>query len=76
MWEVVGFEEQFNNEGQLTGITLFCTKPYRQGQGTGCKARRVWYRPSEILYRPELGDKVCIDTETRGKYEIVMDIYQ
>lgn len=76
MWEVIGYEIQKNVEGIETGITLFCTKPYRNGQGEGCKARRVWYRPNEIAYRPVVGDRICIDTETRGKYEIVMDIYQ
>lgn len=76
MWEVIGYEIQKNVEGIATGITLFATKPYRGDQGVGAKARRVWYRPNEIPYNPCLGDMVCIDTETRGKYEIVTDIYK
>lgn len=76
MWEVIGYEVQRNAENIATGITMFAIKPYKEGAGEGSKARRVWYRPQEISYKPVLGDKVCIDTETRGKYEIVTDIYK
>ena len=76
MWEIIGYEEQKNEEGQLTGITIYSVKPYRKDQGVGSRSRRDWYRPSEIEYRPKVGDKVFIETEVRGKYTIVMDIYQ
>lgn len=74
MWEVVGYEYQANDAGEVTSYTLFAVKDYKPGQGTGKKARRVWYRAAEIGYTPVLGDQIMIETETRGKYEIVTDI--
>lgn len=74
MWEVVGYEFQENDAGEVVSITLYAVKPYKQGQGVGQKARRVWYRAAEIDYKPALGDPIMIETETRGKYEIVTDI--
>lgn len=74
MWEVVGYECQVNDEGDVISVTLYAVKPYKPDQGTGKKARRVWYRAAEIGYMPVLGDQIMIETETRGKYEIVTDI--
>lgn len=76
MWEVIGYEFQENDAGEVISITLYAVKPYKQGQGEGQKARRVWYRAAEIGYKPQLGDRIMIETETRGKYEIVTDIIQ
>lgn len=76
MWEVIGFEETLNDEGVCTAITLYAVKPFRQGQGEGKRAKRIWYRTSEQTYRPIVGDHVVIETEVRGKYEVVSDIYQ
>lgn len=74
MWEVIGFELQENDAGEVVSVTLFAIKPYKEGQGVGKRARRVWYRASEISYMPVVGDQVMIETETRGKYEIVTDV--
>ena len=76
MWEVIGFELQENDAGKVTSVTLFAVKAYKEGQGVGKRARRVWYRTSEIDYMPVVGDSVMIETETRGKYEIVTDVFK
>lgn len=75
MWKVIGYEEQTNDEGQVTAITMYAVKDMRDNQGVGQKARRVWYRTNEIGYRPKIGEVVFVETETRGKYEIVTDIF-
>lgn len=74
MWEVIGFELQENDAGEVMSVTMFAIKPYKEGQGQGKRARRVWYRYNAIPYMPQLGERVMIETETRGKYEIVTDI--
>lgn len=74
MWEVIGYEVQESDSGEIVSITMFATKSYKEGQGNGKRARRVWYRYAEIPYMPEIGELVMIETETRGKYEIVTDI--
>lgn len=75
MWKVIGYEEQTNDEGDVTAITMYAVKDMREKQGVGKKARRVWYRTNEIDYRPAIDEVVFIETETRGKYEVVTDIY-
>ena len=75
MWEVIGFELQENDAGEVISVTMFAIKAYKEGQGTGKRARRVWYRANEISYMPTVGDLVMIETETRGKYEIVTDVF-
>lgn len=74
MWEVIGYELQENDAGEVVSVTMFAIKAYKEGQGTGKRARRVWYRANEIPYMPMVGDLVMIETETRGKYEIVTDV--
>ena len=74
MWEVIGYELQENDAGEVISVTTFAVKAYKEGQGTGKRARRVWYRANEISYLPMVGDRVMIETETRGKYEIVTDV--
>lgn len=74
MWEVIGYELQENDAGEVVSVTMFAIKAYKEGQGTGKRARRVWYRANEISYLPVVGDRVMIETETRGKYEIVTDV--
>lgn len=74
MWEVIGFESQKNDAGEKIAYTVYAVKPFRGDPGTGQKVRRIWYRTSEIAYQPVLGDRIYIDTETRGKYEIIVDI--
>lgn len=74
MWEVIGFELQENDAGEVVSVTMFAIKEYKPGQGTGKRARRVWYRANEIPYIPVVGERVMIETETRGKYEIVTDV--
>lgn len=74
MWEVIGFERQKNDLGETTAFTVYAVKPFKGDPGAGSKARRIWYRASEIEYVPMIGDFIIVDTETRGKYEIVTDI--
>ena len=75
MWEVIGFETQVNDEGKVMSYTLYAVKDFSEGKGSGKRCRRVWYRSSEISYVPLLGDRVLIESELRGKYEAVIDIY-
>ena len=75
MWEVIGFESQRDDEGNVTAYTMYATKSFKGEKGAGKKARRVWYRTEEIDYKPVVGDVVVIETETRGKYEVVTDIW-
>lgn len=75
MWEIIGFESQKNDAGEVTAYTVYAVKPFKGELGAGSKARRIWYRTSEIEYQPMVGDRIYVDTETRGKYEIVTGIY-
>lgn len=74
MWEVIGFETQLNDAGEITAYTIHAVKAYPEGKGHGKRGKRVWYRTSEIGYVPDVGDTVLIETEVRGKYEVVVDI--
>ena len=75
MWEIIGFEQQENDAGEVTAFTVHAVKAYKEGQGYGKRAKRIWYRVSEHDYRPVVGDKVFVETEVRGKWEVVTDIY-
>ena len=75
MWEVVGFEKIIKGDGSVS-YDLYVTKDFKPGDNVcGKKARRVWYRADEVPYVPVVGDLVVIETETRGKFEIVTDIW-
>lgn len=76
MWEVIGYETNVDDKGVITGVTLYLAKDFRPGRGEGKTCRRIWYRANEIAYRPCVGDKIFVDTEVRGKYEFVVDIFQ
>lgn len=76
MWEIIGFETQENEVGEVTAYTVHAAKAYREGKGHGRYGKRVWYRASEIDYVPVVGERVIIETEVRGKYEVVIDVYQ
>ena len=77
MWEVIGYEVSSNQEGAITGYTLYCTKPFKGSEGNGSKAKRFWYRPG-LGYEPEVGDRVFIEVEMRTygqkAIEVVVDI--
>lgn len=76
MWEVVGFEKNVKAVGSVS-FDLYVTKDFKPGENvSGKKARRFWYRVNEVNYEPVVGDLVVIETETRGKYEIVTDIWR
>lgn len=74
MWEIVGFEIARNEAGEMTGITLYCDKPLTGENGEGYKTCREWYRPGNVAYRPQLGDKVVICKEDFGKFSVITDI--
>lgn len=74
MWEVIGFETQEDDAGQVTAYTVHLTKEYRAG-GTGKRSKRIWYRKSEHTYEPVVGQTVMVETEVRGKFEALVDIY-
>lgn len=75
MWEVIGYERIEKTDGS-TSYDLYVTKDFKPGDRvSGKKARRVWYRADEVSYVPCVGDVVVIETETRGRYEIVTDIW-
>lgn len=75
MWEIIGYEQQENEAGEVTAFTVHAVKDYKEGKGFGKRAKRIWYRASEQGYRPQVGDRVFIETEVRGKWEVVTDIY-
>ncbi|MBQ8239832.1 MAG: hypothetical protein IJZ38_03180 [Bacteroides sp.] len=78
MWEVIGFEKSFVQRDQQSGyeaITLHVKKPVQPGSNAaGCRCKSYWYRAHEISYVPQVGDTVIVETEVRGKYEIIRDI--
>ena len=74
MWEVIGYDVQSNEAGEMTGITLYCTKPFGEGSGTGSKCCREWYRPANVGYRPSLGDKIVVCKEDFGKFSVITEI--
>lgn len=78
MWEIIGYEVSSNQEGEITGYTLYAIKPFKGSEGHGSKAKRFWYRPN-IEYKPNVGDKVFIDVEVRTfgqkSVEVVTDIF-
>lgn len=74
MWEIVGFEIAKNEAGEMTGITLYCSKPLTGENGEGNKTCREWYRPGNVAYRPKLGDKVVICKEDYGKFSVITEI--
>lgn len=77
MWEIIGYEYSYDEEGKEKGVTLYATKEMKLGSGVkGKKAKRYWYRPDCMTYRPSVGDKVHLEVEVRGKYEILVDIYK
>lgn len=73
MWEVIGYEVSSNEQGEVTGYTLYLIKPFKGSEGFGTKASREWYRPN-IGYKPAIGDKIVLDKEQRGKYMVITDI--
>lgn len=77
MWEVIGFTKSLvQREGQqdYTAYDLYVKKPMKQDDSQGCKCRRFWFRAHEINYTPGVGDIVIIETEVRGKFEVLVDI--
>ena len=78
MWEVIGFEKSFvQRDGQpgYVAINLHVKKPVTPGPNAeGCRCKTYWYREHEINYTPCVGDTVIVETEVRGKYEVIRDI--
>lgn len=74
MWEVVGYEIAKNEAGEMTGITLYCRKPLVSVSGEGHKVCREWYRPSNVSYRPSVGDQIVICKEDFGKFSVITEI--
>ena len=78
MWEVIGYEKQFiQREGQAgyEAYNLYVKKALPLApncEGERCKT--YWYRAHEFGYAPHVGDTVIVETELRGKYEIIRDI--
>ena len=78
MWEVIGYERSVvQREGQAsyTAVNLHVKKPVLPGtDAAGCRCKTYWYREHEVVYAPCVGDTVIIETELRGKFEVVRDI--
>lgn len=75
MWEVIGYETNVDENGTPYAYTVYAVKNMKSSDTVaGQKCRRIWYRSVEIQYVPMIGDSVIIDTETRGKFEVVTDI--
>ena len=78
MWEVIGYEKSFVQRDAQAGyeaFNLYVKKPVKPSPGAeGCKCRSFWFRAHEINYIPQVGDTVIVETEVRGKYEIILDI--
>lgn len=76
MWEVIGFEKDVKPDGSVA-YTLYATKDFNQAENRqGKKCRSEWYRAANIGYIPVIGDLVMIETEARGKYQVITDIYR
>lgn len=77
MWEVLGYQITSNPDGAVTGIKLYCSRPFKGERGTGSETKDFYYRPS-IEYRPSVGDRIFISMSefaTRdGKFIAVDDI--
>lgn len=76
MWEVIGYVISKDDDGANKGVSIHVVKPYKKGDGEGKRCRTYWYRWTDSCYVPIVGDKVHIDVEVRGKYEVVTDIYK
>ena len=78
MWEVIGYERSIvQKDGQpaYTAVNLHVKKPVQPGaDADGCRCKTYWYREHEVAYAPGVGDTVIIETELRGKFEVVRDI--
>lgn len=74
MWEVIGYDIQTNETGEMTGVTLYCSKDLPAGSGAGKKVCREWYRPGNVAYRPALGDQIVICKEDFGKFSVITEI--
>ena len=74
MWEVIGYGYAKNDAGEVTGITLYCCKPLTGENAEGKKVCREWYRPSNVAYRPALGDQIVICKEDFGKFSVITEI--
>lgn len=79
MWEVIGYEKSITRkEGQqdYESFRIYVKKPVKPGPNAeGEKCRSYWYKAHEIDYVPQVGDKIFVETETFGKFEVVTDIY-
>lgn len=76
MWEVVGFEKSENDAGEITSYNVHLQKPFKGERGEGTHCHSQWYRTSEHVYVPQIGDKVILEFEARGKYVALVDIYR
>lgn len=74
MWEVIGYDLQCNDIGEVTAVTLYCSKPLTGIHAAGVKVCREWYRAANVDYRPNLGDQIVICKEDFGKYSVITEI--
>ena len=75
MWEIIGYEEQVRDDGSAS-YTIYSAKDMKTDNGCyGRKVRRDWYKVDQVHYVPKIGDLVIIETELRGKYQVVVDIW-
>ena len=74
MWEVIGYDLQRNDVGDVTGVTLYCSKPLTGDNAEGKKVCREWYRPGNVAYRPCIGDQIVICKEDFGKFSVITEI--
>lgn len=77
MWEIIGYTRQLvqkENQQPYNAFEIYVSKPMNTPDSEGRKARRFWYRSTDVNYVPVVGDIVLIDVEVRGKYEIICDI--
>lgn len=64
MWYVEGYEISKNQNGEVTGYTLHCSKQFKGETGYGKRVKSFWIRPA-LGYVPAVNDHVIIDVEVR-----------
>ena len=75
MWEIVGYEKNVNEAGNVTGCTLYCQQHFKDAdKGHGVRTCKEYYRPANIDYQPAIGDQVIFVKEQFGQYLVVTDI--
>lgn len=74
MWEIVGFENAkgvTKSTGEAwTGYRIYVEKVSQRPQVDGIEVRAEFYKTSRIAYVPVLGDRVYLEYNQYGLFDI------